>query len=529
MHGWLILVVADRAGWSVPLLATRILPSRILLKSESPVIRPNPKVDVSMTTSTPRLWLWMILGCFLSGLAGVVVEGQDWNRPIPQNLKKQEQRSSDRLTWQRKTLLDAYDKCGKKNPRWDRDAHVALEAAVQFHSRENSPREIQREILDACRRAMTAGCDDPLILLLEVMASNAYEDSGSDPTLPRFLLAVDALEHSPYPAIRKVWALTEAVKVASSQTSATAEQKISRHVDLILKWLPVSLADEGINPSLETYWMSAFGAVIKGRRAVTKDVEETLVWIDEQVKRMPQLKVSWLQARSFFLKLYAWEARGSGTADTVTKDGWEKMNARLAEAKKSIDQAWTLKPGAYLTAYQELNLTVGMDSDRAEMERWFQSAMEANGNGLRACLTKIQWLEPKWHGSDEELIAFGRLCGDTKNWEAGISLLEPECYLMANSEPNQPPGGAFWKSPEVWKRCRAVFEEYLSHRPDDNAQRTRYAVIASLTGHHAEATVQFQKLGKNYSSWKKWGMPPEWVRSIRDASARNQGIDSARR
>ena len=263
---------------------------------------------------------------------------------------------------------------------------------------------------------------------------------------------------------------------------------------------------------------------------MTLDVERTLTWIEEQVQRMPKdLQVSWLQTQADFFQAYAWEARGTGTADTVTDDGLQKMQARIARAKVLIDQAWTLKPGNFLTANIQLNLTIASDGDRAEMERWFQKALEANGNSIKSCRTKIQWLEPKWFGSAEDLIAFGRRCGDTKNWQSQISLLEAECYLIATSAWNEPPSGDFWKSPEVWKRCQASFDEYLSHFPEDNSQRSKYAIIASLTGHHTEATKQYQELGEHFFYFKNWGMTEEWFRSLRDDSAKKQGIKSSRR
>jgi len=37
-------------------------------------------------------------------------------------------------------------------------------------------------------------------------------------------------------------------------------------------------------------------------------------------------------------------------------------------------------------------------------------AMKLDTNSYAACRSKIYYLEPKWHGSPEEMIAFGRQC-----------------------------------------------------------------------------------------------------------------------
>src|SRR5690349_1020259 len=53
-------------------------------------------------------------------------------RRIPQPSREQlERRHRDELEWNRRTLVGAYDRVGKKNPRWDADARAALEALAR--------------------------------------------------------------------------------------------------------------------------------------------------------------------------------------------------------------------------------------------------------------------------------------------------------------------------------------------------------------------------------------------------------------
>ena len=41
------------------------------------------------------------------------------------------------------------------------------------------------------------------------------------------------------------------------------------------------------------------------------------------------------------------------------------------------------------------------------MEEWFRRAMKADPGNYSACSSKLYYLEPKWHGSEEEMLAFG--------------------------------------------------------------------------------------------------------------------------
>src|SRR5439155_18612823 len=92
------------------------------------------------------------------------VSGQ--NRPIPQDPVRQEQRFRDMLEWNRRTLGGAYEKVGKKDPKWDKHAREALDAAARSFSHTVDPQTYIWDIHNATQQAIGAGCDDPLILYL---------------------------------------------------------------------------------------------------------------------------------------------------------------------------------------------------------------------------------------------------------------------------------------------------------------------------------------------------------------------------
>src|SRR5262245_63957753 len=67
-------------------------------------------------------------------LALPVATNAQWNRPIPQDPERQENRRQEKLSWNRATLGGAYEKVGKKNPRWDETARECLDAAARYFS-----------------------------------------------------------------------------------------------------------------------------------------------------------------------------------------------------------------------------------------------------------------------------------------------------------------------------------------------------------------------------------------------------------
>ena len=62
--------------------------------------------------------------------------------PVPPSRRTRsgrQRRRGDALRWNRKTLAGAYDKVGKKDPRWDKPAREALEALARLFGRAVDP------------------------------------------------------------------------------------------------------------------------------------------------------------------------------------------------------------------------------------------------------------------------------------------------------------------------------------------------------------------------------------------------------
>jgi hypothetical protein len=157
------------------------------------------------------------------------------------------------------------------------------------------------------------------------------------------------------------------------------------------------------------------------------------------------------------------------------------------------------------------------EGDRAEMERWFRRALEADGDNLAACTKKLLWLEPKWHGSAEEMMKFARACRDTKNWASGIPFLLPGTHRrMAEGVPLAEQAD-YYKQLEVWEDIRGVYVESLKQDPENHALRSEYAAYCYLCSHYHEAHAQFEKLGEHLRAGTMFR--EQWLKEVRQSSA----------
>ena len=161
--------------------------------------------------------------------------------------------------------------------------------------------------------------------------------------------------------------------------------------------------------------------------------------------------------------------------------------------------------------------------DRQAMETWFERAMKADGNDQKACWSKLDWLDPKWYGgnSSDAMMAFGKACAATKNWHTGITLLAADAHLRKGTRLDPAEKKKYFKLPEVWNEIRAVYDEYLKHYPDDNTERSKYAMLCYMGDHFAEAHAQFQAVGDGLTRWPTFpNFPIENMKQSRDSTAR---------
>lgn len=231
-----------------------------------------------------------------------------------------------------------------------------------------------------------------------------------------------------------------------------------------------------------------------------------------------------------FLSTYAWDARGGGWADTVTEPNAKLFSERLAEAETAFEKAWKLDPKNALAPTKMITVAMGLGQPRARMEIWFERAMQAEPDNYAACHYKLFYLEPKWLGSEKEMLDFGRQCLKAGNWRMRI----PFILIRAHENLSRYPRGDrkdyatqtdrdYFKNGAAWDDIRDVHEGYLKHFPESHGDRSYYAVLACWSGKWAEAHRQFDVLGDK-AVVSVFGSKEEYLRLRREA-AEKRGVE----
>jgi len=116
-------------------------------------------------------------------------------------------------------------------------------------------------------------------------------------------------------------------------------------------------------------------------------------------------KAYWLNA--MYLVKKAWEARGGGYAETVTRKNYELFSQFLREAKTEAEQSLSLNPN-YVQSYQALiRISLGLDSKQNAIEA-FEAGKLIEPQDSKIHFELLNALTKKWLGSTEEMFEFAR-------------------------------------------------------------------------------------------------------------------------
>ncbi len=450
------------------------------------------------------------------------------DKPLQQDKARMAALLKENLDWNRQTLGAEYERAGKKDPRWDAAARQALDLAAQYFSQQTEPWVSPTQIYNAARKAVAAGCDDPMILYLYGRMSAGANYPGPAEYTRRMQAAADTLWSSRYSPIRRAVAMTFSYQVDPITAASTPEarHKVEQILEAILDLLADSVAQDPKGFAWYRNWFDNLLAEIYGYEMLGMTYKAAYDRVDARLGKVVGIEPLRLLFKGNAYINWGWEARTTAFAPFVGDQQFRDLRSRLTVARAALEQAWKLEH--HLPRVAQLRIEVEKaigDGDRAKMETWFERAMEANPNDYHACWSKLDWLDPKWHGGDSfnEMMAFGRACKASGNWVSGITLIGVDAYNRYSSRLPFEESREYLSSPVVWGDIRTVYEQYLKYYPDRYDERSKYAYLCYAAGYYDEANRQFKILGDNLTTWEKYpNVPLAGLKQVRDAVAKGK-------
>jgi hypothetical protein len=399
--------------------------------------------------------------------------------------------------WNRKTTIEAYKQAGRADPKWDEAAIQAITLVVEIWTKASTPGS-DRKAYELAGAAIHAGCDDPFVLYARARMYDVVIRKSFAESVRLHVEAARAMKERGaryHPMRRSICFARAADFIARSKKDLTDEDKkaVEEWLELAVPLLGKASADP---ETPETNLVEIGELIIATWMKLTKDRKVGFDRVFEALTQGRPDSTLPLALKGVTYTHYAWDARGGGWANTVTEDGWKKMAERLFVAEQALTEAWQKNPADPRAPTQMIAVELGQGKGREVMETWWKRAMEADPDNFEACSKKMYYLEPKWHGSPEDMLRFGRELLAGGNWEARLpfKLVDAHLTLSGYQEPKEAQA-EYFTDEHVWKDFQAVYDRYLARYPDSVWDRSFYAKLACKCGRWSAAKAQFDKLG----------------------------------
>ncbi len=451
------------------------------------------------------LMLIVAVGCVALSLTAC-------KKPRPKLSNKEAQQ--ERLAWNLDTLVKAYDKSGYTGADWDEPARRALDAFARFRTPSLWRQQPWPQIIATnCVAAVAAGCDDPMIDYLRIRYALAQTNSR-EVFAEQLCKAAASMQKSSYPSIRKFYASIRAVdQLYSAYGNNVDKSRLSEAGGSLMEHLLDALRDPKI-PIGEFYDAAEEGLA---KYQWDKDVYgPSFAQVEKLVfQNWPDDARAWLLKAEGNIAL-AWQARGTGYAKEVTEEGWKVFHKRLAVADDALERAWKLDPKNWQIPSTALDVELGLGKGRANMEMWFERAMMLNPANYEACAKKLHYLKPEWHGSADEMLAFGRECVNSTEWRGAVPLILVEAHSAIAGFLEEAQREDYWKRPDVWPDIELAYERFFASNRNTQPWLHNYAWYAWHCQRWERFNELLPRLGTiNYSFF---GGQAEFDKMVRVAS-----------
>jgi hypothetical protein len=389
-----------------------------------------------------------VLFCFLALSAGDACA----EKPIPcgkdaytnADLQKE---MHEYLTYQ----ASLYEKCTQDPPEIRSDAKAFSDAV--FKRATGNLQEPSWEELSKQGNALVArGEADPHILA----EMGFVEDQREKPAeaVAFFKQAVEKFASSKYPASRKCRAYNM-LRSVLEEMRAPADQWEPFKGDfrkLILESLTETLEEPKFRRAAWIDVQAFYRADNNARNqtmlpaTLAKDLEKSEK-IDPWMKNM-------LLGRYYIAK--AWQARGSGMANTVTEKGWKGFRENLAKSAECFTKAWEIDPKLPYAAAAMIEVAMGGGDQEHSTRDWFDRAVEAQMD-YKDAYDKYLWsIRPRWGGSHIQMYRFGLECLATKRFDTPVPEILINILLDIEGEIGEK--GEIWQEEGVFDNIKTLME-----------------------------------------------------------------------
>ncbi len=237
-----------------------------------------------------------------------------------------------------------------------------------------------------------------------------------------------------------------------------------------------------------------------GSKADEADFETRLASLRAWIEARPE-SITARVALADTLISYAWLARGSGWANTVTETGWRLFAERIQQAVKVLDDARTLK--AKCPVYWSVRLLAAMASsmERPDYDAMFEAAVRSEPDYEGFYYRRSIYLLPRWLGAPGELAEDTANSANKIGGRAGDRLYTQVVWGVHEYGGSK---NVLEENNFSWPRVDRGFQDIEKLYPASLAALSEHARLAVLAHDREQAHKCFEALNGRLvlSAWK---------------------------
>jgi len=211
--------------------------------------------------------------------------------------------------------------------------------------------------------------------------------------------------------------------------------------------------------------------------------ETRIASLQDWITNRPQ-SINARVALAYSLVGYAWDARGSGWADSVTEEGWRLMGERLNQAAKTLEDAGQLEAKCPVFWSVRMRVGLGLSIRKTEFKALFDDAMRAWPDYSAYYYLRAYYLLPRWFGEPGEWESDLTKSADKIGGIEGDVLYAEVLWCMYETIGT---GKFFRENSLSWPRANRGLDAIEKKSPGSLEAVSLHAVLAVLAGDKEQA------------------------------------------
>jgi len=444
--------------------------------------------------------------------------------PIDQPIVTQRDYAAVNLAYVRRAVFDAYTASDERDPRWDQDmlllAHtVTTSISMVGTDPPDYPLGIRlmsrNDVRDLVDRLVKKGAQGPII---DYCLAWGYTRSKRSTASEKIILRAgpQIMGTEAHPALQ-VWVGNRWLKALDADNDAEIITEVETQIDAAAL---NAISGPFVHPGerrivYDTIWSTYDGSEFVRRNAFILAAEASPTadpWLVAVLRGEHEIET-------------AWEKRGTKWGHEVAPEGWVGFREHLQQARTALIRAGELEPGYPESFTCLIAVAMGGVAEGVENERyWFERA-QAEQFDWHPEYRRMLWaLRPRWGGSHEKMLAFGREALASERFDTGVPKVLIEAVEAVIADQDDEDYQRLWRDPAVQADLETYFAG-VKRSPNRATVRNKdlsLEAVLAYRGHRFQHALDLIKqLGDRfyYSQWSHVGVEIHSV-AMREMRAR---------